>query len=247
MFSTLLSVLISTVAAAVVGVKLLVLAKRTRQLPETSCGVGLVAFALSQVGAILIAGLRDASPELAQMLRVFTLANLTIASAGLSLFTMETFGRTATRWLLATAIVVTGASLRLAILHQDIPIMGTGRTNSALPSLAALTFSLGFLWLGIEGLRYQRRARRAQAIGLASAQVVSRFLVMGIGGLAAGVFATLTAAANLTHGPLADLRGLFVCASGVVTAGMVVLAFSPPAAYRRFVEARAARSVPRHG
>jgi hypothetical protein len=247
MLLTLLSVLVSTVTAAVVGVKLVVLARRTRQLPELACGVGLVAFALSQVGAIFIAGLRDASPELSHALRAFALCNLTIASAGLSLFTVETFGRTAVRWLLAIAIVGTGASLRFVILYQDIPIMGTGQTNSVIPSVAALTFSLGFFWLGIEGLRYHGRARRAQAIGLASAQVVSRFLVMGVGSLTGGVFATLAAAANLSDGPLADLRGLFVCVSGVVTAVMVVLGFSPPAAYRRWVEARAARGVPRHG
>lgn len=247
MLGAFLGMLISVVTAAVVGVRLLAVARRTRELPELSAGVGLVAFALAQLGGMLMAGLGDGlAPGASQALRGFTLFQFSLTSFGLSLFTVETFGRTAWRWALAASIVVAGVTLRIAILHYEIPILSVGTPHSAIPSIAALTFSLGFVWLGIEGLQYHRRARRAYWIGLASAQVVSRFLVLGVGGLVSGLLATAAAVTGLLDGSLVGLGRLFIVSSGLVTAVVLVLAFVPPAAYRNFIEARAARREASH-
>jgi hypothetical protein len=62
-----------------------------------------------------------------------------------------------------------------------------------IPSIAALTFPWASCGWGSKGSNTIRRARRAYAIGLVSTEIVSRFLVLGLGGVASGVFAVGTA------------------------------------------------------
>lgn len=72
------------------------------------------------------------------------------------------------------------------------------------------------LWGAIESLRYYTMMRRREQIGLADHLVTNRFLLWGLGIGAAGV-------------------------GSLISVGVVMwIAFLPPAAYRRWIEARAA-------
>jgi hypothetical protein len=223
-------------------------ARRTRQLPELSVGVGLVAFALAQVSAMLWEALgASMSPGASQALRGFTLVSFSIVSVALSLFTVETFGRTAWRWAVAASIVAAGIGLRIAMFAYETSSAGAGAPHQGLRSLAAATFAAGFLWMGIEALHYHGKALRAYRIGLARPEVVTRFLVLGVGGLASGALAAGAAVAGVAGDSFAGLRWLCITAGGFVNAVTWLLTFMPPQAYRRFVEARAARAEASHG
>jgi hypothetical protein len=119
-------------------------------------------------------------------------------------------------------------------------------SDRLLRSLAAATFALSFLWMGSEALHYHGKALRAYRIGLARPELVSRFLVLGLGGLVSGVLAAGVAATGVRESSFVGVRQLFVAAGGLVNAVTWVLAFAPPEAYRRFVDARAAQREATH-
>jgi hypothetical protein len=247
MLGVLVGVLISALTAAVVGARLLRLARHTRQLPELSAGIGLVAFALAQAIAILSSALASHLPPGALLaLRGCYLSAFSLVSIGLIVFTVETFGRTAWRCTLGASIVVTGIAVRVAIFLADVPMNGTpahGASPSLAQLVAGLTYALTYGWMGAEALHYHGKARRAYRIGLASPEVVSRFWVLGVGALSA---ATISVAAA-TVGSLGHPVTIFLVSGALVNAVTLVLVFMPPAAYRSFVDARAAEKAAARG
>jgi hypothetical protein len=248
MLGLFLSILISAGTAAVVGAKMLGIARRTRHVPELAVGVGLTAFAVAQLGSMLAAVLAERlSPGAAQALKGVTLLSFATVVLGIAVFTVETFGRTAWRCAIATAIVLAAASVRIVLFASDAPLSTVSdKADLRLSSLAALTFALAFGWMGIEALRYFGKARGAYRIGLASPEVVSRFLVLGVGGIACGVLTAGVAASGVT-GSSTEVRRMLILVSGLVSAATWVLTFMPPAAYRRFVESHAPPVEVGHG
>jgi hypothetical protein len=248
MVGLLLSILISAGTAAIVGAKMLGIARHTRQLPELAVGVGLTAFALAQAGSMLTAVLGERlSPGAMHGLKGFTLLSFATVVFAIAAFTVETFGRNALRCVIGTALVVAAAAVRVVLFASDAPLSTVAdRGDMLFSSLAALTFALAFGWMGIEALRYFGRVRGAYRIGLASPEVVSRFLVLGAGGITCGALTAGVAATGVT-GSSAEVRAILILASSLVSALTWVLTFMPPAAYRQFVEAYAARGTVGHG
>jgi hypothetical protein len=247
MLGVLVGVLISALTAAVVGARLLRLARHTRQLPELSAGIGLVAFALAQAIAILSSALASSLPAGALLaLRGCYLAAFSLVSIGLIVFTVETFGRTAWRCALGASIILTGIAVRVAIFVYDIPANGAAAGASSPPVVqlvAGLTYALTYGWMGGEALHYHGKAQRAYRIGLASPEVVSRFWVLGTGALSAGAISLAAATVGFLGHPVT----VFLVSGALVNAVTLVLVFMPPAAYRNFVEARAAEKAAGRG
>jgi hypothetical protein len=248
MVGLLLSILISAGTAGIVGAKMLGIARYTRRLPELAVGVGLTAFAFAQVGSLLAAVLGERlSPGAMHALKGFTLLSFAIVVFAIAAFTVETFGRNALRCVIAMTLVVAATAVRIVLFASDAPLSTVAdRGDMLVSSLAALTFALAFGWMGIEALRYFGRARGAYRIGLASPEVVSRFLVLGAGGIVCGLLTAGVAATGVT-GSSAEVRRMLILASSLVSALTWVLTFMPPAFYRRLVEAYAARGAVGHG
>jgi predicted membrane chloride channel (bestrophin family) len=97
-----------------------------------------------------------------------------------------------------------------------------------------------FLWSAAEALHRHHLARRRLALGLAEPVVVDRLLLWGIFGLAATGIVGANALGvllgeNLSTSPIVLLP---MAVLGLAASAAVYLAFLPPAAYLRWIEAR---------
>jgi hypothetical protein len=232
------------VVSAVVGVRLLWLARRTRALPELA--LGLAFFAVGAVGyPVGLLAILPSMPELPAR-ALFTLANLAtgVGSAAVFVFTRSVF-RPEARW--AQGLVLS-ASVVLAVQVA----FGVERALTASPTTFAeadLGFSvrqavtaLSYGWTAIEALRYRGLLVRRLALGLAEVVVVNRFLLWAIAGAGAFMGSSVMSAVSLRGAtPWEDPVALLaVGLGGFVAAVCAGLAFLPPRAYRGWLERRAA-------
>jgi hypothetical protein len=230
----------------VVGIRLLLLARRTRCFPELSIGLGLALIAvvglpLAVLGRIPVL-LRTPIGDL-----LFG-AGLCLACVGIVLlwaFTWNVFRRTAA-WarglVFAVALVLAvsaggllQASARATTLPEILPLTRPWAVA------IVLTVSGAFTWTGLESFAYYRRVRRRLALGLSDPVVVNRFLLWAVTGFAIGLLATVIAVLLLQgRAILVDPIALSVISGASVFGGTAwLLTFLPPAFYLDFVRARA--------
>jgi hypothetical protein len=229
-----------------VGGRLLMVASRTRQLPELAVGLGLLLVTVlgGPVAAVgRLPGLVRTGPgDLAFGL------GLALSVAGIALlyvFTWRVF-RPDSAWarlLVGLAVVVLAiewwglvqASGKGTTLDEIIP-----HTRPWALAIVGMV-SLSFLWTAVESLDYHRMLRRRLALGLADPVVVNRFLLWAFSGFAlVALCAAIMASMLAGYAPLRDGPPLLCIASGAVVASVSwYLAFLPPDAYVRFVQRRA--------
>jgi len=97
-------------------------------------------------------------------------------------------------------------------------------------------------WATAEALIEYRRARRRTRLGLSEPLVTNRFLLWGLAALSELLIYVAVMVGILRGVPSDFLNGntaLFVSALGMSAAITILLAFLPPRAYRRWIEARA--------
>jgi hypothetical protein len=226
------------VVALLVGVRLLLLWRETRELPELLIGIGVlgigpVGFSVTVVSQLLA----ESSPAASTL--CYSLAQLAVSAGALAklVFTWKVYhphSRLARAFVLAGGLALLGAYLEMA--WRGFPVEAPGLRH--LPLVAAL------LWGSIEALRYRERMRRRARLGLGDPVVENRFLVWGIGAAAAGIGSVFSMVAGTLYGPDALVDpGLLLLLSlhGMVAALCMWLAFLPPQAYlRRVARERAA-------
>jgi len=236
----LLSTLAFIAAGAVVGVRLLALARRTRQL--TDFIIGFMLFDLSAIAypLILWAGVGGLPLERARWVGIAGSLAATIGWTGVYVFTVRVF-RPRIAWARALAAggiallvygFVAGAGFTLRA-SDEAALRSTANPVYWLQTAAILAYG----WTALEGLRCFLQARRRLALGLADPLVVNRFLLWAW----IGVFALICIAPSFVIG----LRGgdylhhtgarLATALGGFAFAIATQLAFLPPAAYRRWV------------
>ena len=224
--------------AAVVGCRLLLLAHRSRALPELMLGIGLV------VGGVLggpleAAGLGtkgELGPEMAgRLLLIGKLLGVVALACQLG-FIWRVF-RPDERW---------GAGLAGALLAGSIAGLAghavTGTFASAEISIrwfcVELVGRLGAsCWLVFEGYRYHRLMSRRLRLGLADPVVTNRFLLWTVAGVCS-IAMFLTSIPPIFLDPQRDVLLLILdllafSACGVGVSVLYFLTFFPPAAYRR--------------
>jgi len=234
-------------ASAVVGTRLLLLARRTRQLPETALGLAFVLAGTLGWALLFLSAQEDGVMGLpAPWLRGAGVLSTALGSAGLWVFTWRVF-RPDAPW----ARALCGLGIAAAL----VGIAGEGLTNGFLRVDRGLWFwvgfagrSLPFVWASAESIRYYRRMERQAALGLGDPGVQRRFLLWGVGsGAAAGVFAVGAATLLLTSdpSPLArPLPSILASVLGLVAAVSFWLAFFPgPRAMRGAGAPSAARDA----
>jgi hypothetical protein len=239
-----LSTIASLTVSLVLGVRLLRLWGRSRQLPELIFGAaflsaGVFGYIATIVGSPATPGL---TPNQASNI---TLAGIGLLSVGVSLnylFVWKVF-RPDSGWAQALFWVATGV---LAI--TVIPISGYAARSLAtqldpLTVLGDATRMGAGAWGAFESLRYYTLMRRRLRIGLAEPAVTNRFLLWGIATLTTSViFFATSALVRLHFSPQegALTPGLMIIVSlatlGVATAQW--LALLPPAFYLRWIEGR---------
>ena len=227
---------------ASVGIKLLALARRTRGFPELVVGFSL--FILSGVAWPLMLVARTPAPE-AVLRAAFLGASLTMALgwAGVFLFTWRVFQPNAgwARALAGAGIAAQlAAGLAGALRALTLPDATALRTP-ALPGLVLLLSAQAvYAWTALESFRYRALLRRRIPLGLADPLVADRFGLWGWTGICGGGSILPATWATLTGGdPGSQLSHLVVGICGLLSSGVLYLAFLPPAAYVRFVRENA--------
>ena len=227
-------------AGAVIGVRLLSLAARTRELPDAIVGFSLFELSAIAYPLILFGSLGDLTLADAKLVTIASLAALTLGWAGVFFFTQRVF-RPGERWALALAL------LGIAMLGYGL-IAGAAYIQAA-PDRASLqsvhspalwiefAAVLVYSWTALEGFRCWAQARRRLKLGLADPLVANRFLLWGLVGVssllsvAPSLAITLAGGEGTTHA----LARASTAVGGLAASVALQLAFLPPAAYRRWV------------
>ena len=237
--------LLFVLACGTAGVKLLLLASRSRQVPELSLGL---AFVLMIVGIPLAgaSGLgRGTVSEVSSPLLAIALLLLAVAITGQAVFTWRTF-RINAKWALTLVLVVavTTLSAAISVVHTvqtaTPEALAKEATNGGILSLR-LPLLIVYFWTSIEGALQYRMARRRQILGLGDPVVTNRFLLWAsVGGFA--FLNSLTSAILHLKGmtPSSDpIAAACLAFGGALGSVFLYLVFMPPATYIDFVKRRA--------
>lgn len=236
------SILVSTIVGTIVSLKLLLLASRTRQVPEFAVGSALFCYAaVAQTTLFASSFLGPDTPHLHHMaLLALRLLAYYFTLVGLSVFTWQVFGG-ASRWrkalttLVALSTILTIGAAYWASWNQ----LGL---NGQLPLYARFgaspQYAIVFGWMAIESLHYHRLMRKRQLLGLADPVVANRFGVWGVSAGACSLLIVALLYVQLTRNALlgADpLSSALISATGLVNTIGWWLTFMPPAAYIRWL------------
>jgi hypothetical protein len=235
------------VSSLAIGCRLLWLARRNRGLPELLIGLGILGIGPAGFALTIFAMLASAHPGL--VLATLATAQLAISGGATSayVFNWRVF-RPESR--LAPAVIglaVAGFAVCFAgrWLHggYTLPM----RLDSWM--LATTVNVILCMWWGaFESLRYYALMRRRVRLGLADPVVANRFLLWGIGIGAAGVGSAVGSILMLLKGNAVrelDASTLSNSLFGLLSAVSMWVAFLPPAAWRRWLQARSAEPLPR--
>jgi hypothetical protein len=232
------------VASSVVGIRLLMLSRRTGQLPELLIGIGVLGIGPLGFGLSMIARFPGQSMILAAVLTGCSFLALFIGAASQYLFAWYVF-RLRDAWarpLCFAAVVLLAATYTGDILENGLVNPIRGGTWFWM----GMTLRLGvLLWNATESFAYWARMRRRLRLGLADPVVTNRFLLWGLGSGAAFVGSAVGGIAIVLTGFSAGSRPLvafILSMHGFIAAVAMWLAFMPPQRYRRWIERRSQRS-----
>jgi hypothetical protein len=241
-----LCLVLYTLVSGVVGVRLLLRARKTRGVPELLIGLAYVTAPATGYPLVVISPLLP-SRALALPLHLVGETLLVFGCCCALFFTVRVF-RPGQAWALWCAAL---GSLVLAVAGIGvISAFATysERADSAAHSriaTAAMVFVLGlsYGWTALEGLRYHRMMRKRMELGLADAVVTNRFLLWAVSGFVSLTWDSVSAGCLVAGVDLRNGLALFsTSAGGLVNTILLVLIFMPPAAYLRWVTRSA-----RHG
>lgn len=230
-----------------VAIKLLLLARRTREIPEIA--ISMSTLLLGAVGIPLaVLGRLPANFGTARGTALFA-AGLAFVCLGLHatfIFPWNVFRRDSrwARWF------VIAAGIALYSTWCAIVAFGIGGTDvkSAQAQIRPYAIALialqltGAIWSSAESFRYWGMQKRRLRLGLANPVVVQRFLWWGISNVATVVLGA-TMILSLLAGKMIMRDPFCLSMMGVMGSVLSVtwaLSFFPPKAYIRWVEGRAA-------
>ncbi len=232
----LLGVVAFSLACAVVGVRLLRVAARTRQAPELSMGAALVssgAIGFPLLISSQVIAMSSGSSLATHLLSAFGSAFTFLGYIGLLIGTWRIY-RPAAQWpraLLAMATVIVVGACATAFATRDASPGGV--REIALWTGVAVGVGT-FAWSAGESFALYAQMQRRARIGLVEPAVVNRVWLWGIGSLAAFAMSGHGLLTRIVLGPVvSDGQRLVSSALGLIAAVAIWLAFFPPAAYRR--------------
>jgi hypothetical protein len=229
------------VVSLAVGTRLLLQARRTRQLPELAIGLNFVVAGFFGYALLVAAESLHLLPgDLAGFGSFFGVSSISIGGAFMCLFTQQVFHPQNRFAKTVLALLVCWLALSILgawVLNVDKEQQGFGAWLGRWGANLGLFAAYG--WATIESLRYYTLMRRRVQIGIGDPLVANRFLLWGIGTLST-VLVTLLYLGMQLLGHY-ELPASLIGVSSVlvlITAIAEWLAFFPPQAYRkRFITA----------
>ena len=234
------------IVALVVGVRLLLLWWRTRQIPELLIGIGVLGIGPVGFGAVVAARhIAQSRPGLGAVLVGVGALAVAIGACAKLTFNWRVYHPESR---VVSVIPIAAVPILLAAWLAE---WATGRFVHADPTSPATLIRTSLqiaclFWGSGEALRYWTMMRRRVRLGLADPVVANRFLMWGIGAGAAGLGSVIGIAVQIAAGATAAESSWTMMSSslhGLVAASALWLAFVPPGFYRRYVRDRAPRSV----
>lgn len=240
-----IALLTFVLAASVVGLRLLALARRTRQLPELLVGAGFSLIGLLGYPLAMLSGFGRGA--VADVHIGVWIAGVLLMNAGLAClyaFTARVF-RTGIAWAAGLAVLLAAASLASALgtlfaLLAAAPEALSFRVAAHWTVLGQLASGGGFGWIGVESWLQLRMARRRQSLGLAEPVVANRFLLwvlFAASALGMNVANSCALAAGISAVESVPVQAAMALL-GLSASGSMYLAFLPPASYLRWLAAR---------
>jgi hypothetical protein len=224
----------------VVGGRLLLLARRTRQLPEAL--IGLALFLLGGIGYPLLTIWQalDAAPRLQVAVCVAHAVLNLVGQSAQVFFAWLVFRRLET-WAGALCAVYTATIVGLFVWQTVAPGWSEFVRTGAGPwrwLMGHILFSLG--WMTIEPLLYYAKLRKRLALGLADPVTTDRLRLWGFASLCALLTTGISLILQSSGVAMTlEVTGLFVGPLGVLSAAAMWLAFIPPQRYLDWVLAHA--------
>jgi hypothetical protein len=234
----------------VVAVRLLLLARRTRQKPELFLGLGLLGTAVLGYGVLIAAAILRGAEQahtVGPLDRGLQICGQMLHDAGVTMiviFVLSTF-RPTELWAKGLAALLIGALWGGTLgweLTNHFYFIGRGNGFWWIEYAAIWSYPL---WTMVESYRYYALMRRRQALGLADPMVTNRFLLWGSASLGTAL-ATWTSSISFflprdpallaSWGPVIEV---FTASFGVATVALFYLTFFPPAWYRERIVATA--------
>lgn len=241
----LLATLSFILVGGLVGAKLLLLARRTRQLPELAVGLGVFLVAFVSYPLSLASISPDLAPATAKLLFATGAFASAVGSASIYVFTWKVF-RPDAGWARVLTLVAIGAIFVFAAVSV-VRVAGAATPaevfRDRLSVARNVVTGFSYLWTAVESIRYYALLRRRMALGLADPVVSNRFLLWGVSGVSATLGITVSTAMILLGKAGAGMHPVSMLAVGIAgftSSVSLYLAFLPPAAWLRFVAGPAA-------
>ena len=234
------------IVSLVVGVRLLLLWKRTRMLPELLIGLGVLGIGPVGFGG-MIAGMAVSKTNTALGGTLFMFGFVAIAVGVLSKWIFNWRVYHPNSRALGGVVVLVGVILVAQFFYYALgPGFIEVGAHSPVASSRSLLQITCLLWGSVEALRFWRRMLRRSSLGLASPEVTNRFFLWGLGAASAGLGTAIGTVAGIVTG-LGALEIPWVLASssahGFVAAIAMWLAFVPPAWYLRWISGASAKTA----
>ena len=233
-----LAMLIFVASCAVVGVRLLRMARGNDGSPAWLCGHGLCLIAIVGFPLGVLSGNGFAKVgEVALGLAALSLFANALGVACFLGFTVQVF-RPRALW----AHSVAGAAIAAIAMSATGVVAAIGSAPSHVSSFEAsfgwaATFHwvcvLCFAWMGAEGLGEWLRSRRRVALGLSDPLVCHRLLMWGLFGCSTTLLCLVLAAVQHAGQPTATSTTAQVAQAlfGITSSATLLFAFFPPRAY----------------
>jgi hypothetical protein len=233
------------IVALVVGVRVLLLARRTRELPELLMGIGVLGIGPVGFGLMVVAKPFEVSnPDLNTLLLGIALFAVSCGAFSKFVFNWKVYhpeSRVARVVALGSGAALFGTFLWSGLAY------GFVSSDPLVPnSLCRSVLQVGcLLWGAAESFSYWTKMRRRVRLGLADPVVSNRFLMWAIGAFAAGWGTAVGLVGQIVTGSTTSEAGWVMVSSslhGLVAAIAIALAFIPPGFYLRYIRTRAERS-----
>ena len=228
------------IVALVVGVRVLLLARRTRELPELLMGIGVLG--IGPVGFGVLVGAQHVPNDVVRI-ALLGVSGLAVCAGVLSkcVFNWRVYHPESVPVRLF--VYAAGVALVVAFLWSGIVDRFAVDRALAPASLSRSALQITcLLWGAGESFRYWTKMRRRVRLGLADPVVSNRFLMWAIGAFAAGFGTAVGTVAQIATGVTTTDGGWVMVSSsmhGLVAAIAIALAFIPPGFYVRYIRARA--------
>lgn len=246
-FAATLSILAFIGVSWALGLRLLGLARTTRQTPELCMGSSLLLIGGFGYPFALLSSLPGVQGTTLGSL-AFALCSWSVHAGVMAtlLFVYLVFRRDSSYagsavWGSAALLLVTGFA------QTHVAFLGLSReaTNAAnlWPAVGLLTMAtLAYGWSAAESLHYWGLMRRRRTVGLADPVSTHRFLLWGVSGAAMviGAAANLIASVATPLSVMHPLALLVTSVCGFTSSAALVLTFVPPASYVTWLEAQGA-------